>query len=184
MRVYCSRDVGAEGGILWLAAGDVDLSADAYEAEELRSDVFVEADAAMAGGAMFDPACVDAVVGFELAPIGHGGSDEGPAWWFLVDFGLASVAAFVSPAVRVGALAGGFVKDFEIAVRCGAACANIAGGDQQGFAMFQNVDHLLAGGDFYRNRSGIGGQGSWSIVFLVLRDGIRLAGGKSKGREG
>ena len=110
----------------------------------------MHADTAMSARGVFHPAGVEAVIGFELAPVGHGSSFEAPTRGFVAQVALTNLAAVMSVAVAIGAVVVIFVENPEVAFGGGGArCSHGNGHDKQGFGAFHDVDHLVPSGYFY-----------------------------------
>ena len=178
------RDV-AESGVFRLRVGDVHRGADLDQFEELRRDVLVHADAAVAGTVVLHPAGVEAVVRLELAPEWHRGTLEGPAGGFLVEIGLFHLVAAIGVAVAAGAVEFFLVEDGEGAGRgAGAGSADADGHHEERHVAFHDVGDLLAGGDLHAHGGGVLGQLGRAVIRVVSGEAAAARSGGTGSEQG
>ena len=139
-----ARQGSADGGIPWLAGGDIDGGADANEVEGFARGVERHADTSGGAGVGFDEAPVHSVGrAVEGHPVGHGVASTGLAL-------AAAVFCFGGDAVGSSGCGGGGFSDGD-------------GGGEEDFVALDDIHFLSTGADGDTDGGAVGGLSDWGV---------------------
>ena len=167
-RVRRTGNVASDRGVLRLGRGNGNGSSHADEAEKLRRDILVHAQAAGGGREWLHPTGVESVGGLKFAPIRHGRSLELPACRFVFEIAFTNRISVDRIAVGVGPIIMVLALDPEGSGRrgrCGPPHRDRH--DEKGLVALHHVGHAVAQRNLHANVGRVGGEGGGAVVRLI-----------------